>query len=457
MGLVLQASPGDASWVTKSLTAAEPKNAVDVNLGATWDLASKTAKITREWIREGEAVDVRDLIYEEEIQRLLLQLRVGLFHDVELRLQAPLIFNETRAIRFADGVSDVNSTLCCEGTSQLADDSSYPYNPRYPITTAPGERHRAGWGDMTFGIGWSPFVDYKDEAYPTLTLRADITAPTGKQRNPADLNALSSSDPAPVGMGLTVFDLSLGVSKRMREETPSFDPYFLLGAELPIPSEGQRKLGMDPPIKGRFLVGTEVIVYEDEKLKQRFALDFSFQTTYISTGRTYSELSEFLPNFNRTAVSRDPSPVKDSDYEYDDFNEPGHYANQVPGQKCGKIEGVACGELNQVDQYLNLQGQAAVHLQFTEFSLIRAGVQLQHDTGHFLTNEHTGTDLDPAGAAATCDGGNEQCSGVLNVVNSRGEDERSAYWDPRYDTPGRRIRIEQVMNWTFFVTGAATF
>ena len=55
-------------------------------------------EVTREWIREGQAVDVRDLIYEEEVQRLLLQLRVGIFHDIELRIQAPLILNENKAI-----------------------------------------------------------------------------------------------------------------------------------------------------------------------------------------------------------------------------------------------------------------------------------------------------------------------------------------------------------------------
>jgi len=446
-----------ASWLTRSLTAAEPNNTVDVNVGATWDLSSKTAKVTREWIREGQAVDVRDLIYEEEVQRLLLQLRVGIFHDIELRIQAPLILNENKAIRFADDVSNINSTLCCAGTSQLADDSSYPYNPRFPITSVPAERYRAGWGDMIFGIGWSPFVDSKDEAFPTLTFRADITAPTGTQRNPADVNALSKTNPASVGMGLTVFDLSMSVSKRMRQETPSFDPYFVLGAELPVASEKQRDLDIKPPIRGRFLVGTEFILYEEEESKQRYALDFGFQTTYVSTGRTYSELSEFLPNFDRTKVTRDRAPVKASDYVYDDFLNPNHYRNAAPGQSCGAVLNVLCGELNQVDQYLNLKGQAAVHLQFTEYSLIRAGVQIEHDTGHFLTNEHTGTDQDPANAPSTCDGGNEQCSGVLNINNSQGIDERSTHWDPRYDVPGRRIRIEQVVDWTFFVTGAATF
>lgn len=478
--LISVTSPAQASWLTKSLTAAEKNNAIDINLSASWDQSKKTAKITREWIRDGQNVDVRELLYEEHIQRLLLDLRIGLFHDVELRLRAPLVFREDRSLRFADEVSggvdgiEGNSTLCCkldastgEG-SQLADDSGRAtrLDPRFPILSAPAERYRAGLGDMTFGLGWSPFVDHKDEAYPTLTLRADVTAPTAKQRDPAELSALSKNEGGNVGMGLTVFDLSLGVSKRMRESTPSFDPYFLIGAEIPVATEGQKKLGMEPQIKGRFLIGTEILIYESKDVfMQRFGLDFSFQTKYVSTGRSYSELSSFLPNFNRTspaararATGEDPTiPVQDKEYIYEDFSNPAHYGNQVAGQSCGAVMGIACGELNQIDQYLELEGSAAVHIQFTEYSLLRAGFRLQHDTGHFLTNEHTGTDLDPSNAGSVCDNEDKTCAGVLNVVNSNGEDERSKYWDPRYDVPGRRIRIEQVLDWTFFITGAATF
>jgi hypothetical protein len=35
-------------------------------------------------------------------------------------------------------------------------------------------------------------------------------------------------------------------------------------------------------------------------------------------------------------------------------------------------------------------------------------------------------------------------------------DERNKYYDPRYDTPGRRFRIEEQTNFTFFVQATAT-
>ena len=68
--------------------------------------------------------------------------------------------------------------------------------------------------------------------------------------------------------------------------------------------------------------------------------------------------------------------------------------------------------------------------------------------------EGEGGEADPA-TDALCDGA--RCSGRVNARNSTGKDERSPYYDPRYDAPGRRFRLEESTHWTFFVSGGATF
>jgi hypothetical protein len=45
----------------------------------------------------------------------------------------------------------------------------------------------------------------------------------------------------------------------------------------------------------------------------------------------------------------------------------------------------------------------------------------------------------------------------VNAVNSRGEDERSPYYDPRYDQPGRRLRAEGIFTLSAFANLAITF
>jgi len=49
------------------------------------------------------------------------------------------------------------------------------------------------------------------------------------------------------------------------------------------------------------------------------------------------------------------------------------------------------------------------------------------------------------------------CLGRINRENSQGEDERSPYYDPRYDAPGGRFKATDILDVRFFATATATF
>ncbi len=103
-----------------------------------------------------------------------------------------------------------------------------------------------------------------------------------------------------------------------------------------------------------------------------------------------------------------------------------------------------------------MSGAIVLNLRPTRWFLIRTGFTAGFTTDHLLTTEPVGTDTDPDSAIdQTCDGAD--CVGRVNARNSLGQDERSPYYDPRYDQPGRRLRIEEILNLSFFVTAAATF
>src|SRR5687767_6153609 len=234
----------EAAWPTKVLTAVEKEKSIpDIHIEVTYDRLAKNARITREWIQEenGErvAIDVRELDFREITQTLSFALRLGIYRDLELHIIAPVILQNNSSIEFAEGVEN-RSTIT---GSINADDRAYDY--RFPITQVPAERERAGFGDMTFGLSFAPFVERKDEAWPTLTLRADIIAPTGKRRDPGDQDALPGPKSGGVGLGQTIFDLSIGLSKRMGDGTPTLDPYMLFGARIPVPTSSQKAIGMD--------------------------------------------------------------------------------------------------------------------------------------------------------------------------------------------------------------------
>lgn len=461
---VLFAASAQAAFPTRVKTAVEPGHMLpEFWLGVGFEHRRKSAKINREWVQRDEnsnaplaAEDVGDLDFSQYEHRLNLDLRVGIFRDLELRVRAPIVLAYRSSIDFQDGRSGTSTIF---GNSNFANNPAFDY--RYPITQVPAERQRAGFGDMVFGLAWSPLHDGKDEAYPTLTLAADITAPTGSRWDPADQAALVDTDgTGGVGLGQTVFDLSVGLSKRMRIGTPVFDPYVVLGARLPVATPTQRDLGMQPAFSGRVTVGSELVVHERVDKRQRYAIDVSFGLRYVGIGRTYSELSDYLPNFDQTKVpgNRAGSGLPIDAVTYDDYANPDNYASQVTGAQCGVNAGIPCGELNRVDEHLEMAGTFALHIQPSEWFTFRGGVTVGFVSNHMITAEKVGQDLDPADAAGqTCGGPDSPCVGRVNAQNSEGVDERSPYYDPRYDQPGRRLLAEGIFTLTAFATLAATF
>jgi hypothetical protein len=454
-------STATAAWPTRVLTAVEKDHPLpDINLGVSFDQHRQTARITREWVQEEggqrRALDVKELDYEEITRRMLLELRVGLFRDLEFHAVAPLVLQNDSSLGFASGVAG-QSTIW---GSPNADDPSDP--ARFPLTEVPASRERSGFGDMTFGLAWSPLVNGKDESYPTMTLRGDVTVPTGALRDPTDQDALPGGATGDVGLGQTIFDLSLGFSKRMSAGAPALEPYMIFGARLPVAGPSQKARGMEPPFVGYLKVGTEVLIHESPPEESRYAFDLGFGLRYTSVGRTYSQLSDYLPSFDQTLVPRNRASgvmAGPDEVLYGDYANPANYRSTLDGATCGKVAGVPCGELTRVEEHLSLSGALALHLQPTRFLLLRGGVSASYTTAHALTTERVGTDTDPASAAGqSCPAGSGvECVGRVNAVNSLGQEERSPYYDPRYDAPGRRLRAEDILDLSFFFTAAALF
>ncbi len=457
------AAPTEAAFPSRVLTAVEKGAPLpEVWLGVGFEHIQKSAKINREWVQRDSATnaplsaqDVGDLEFSEAQQRLNLDLRVGIFRDLELHIRAPIILAYSSEIGFQ---KNAGSTSTIFGNNINANNPNFDY--RYPITQVPASRQRGGFGDMTFGLSWSPLNDLKDEAYPTLTFVADIIAPTGNRRDPTDPESLpDSGSKGGMGEGMTVFNVSAVVSRRMRDKTPMFDPYIVFGARLPVATAAQKQIGMEPPFSGRVTVGSELVLKEDIEDKERYAIDFSFGMRYVGIGRTYSELSDYLPDFNQKLVPGNRGAGLPADaVTYDDYGNPANYNSQQDGALCGTVAGVPCGELNRVDEHLELKGSFALHLQPSKWLTFRGGVSLGFVSDHLMTAEQVGKDLDPESASnQNCGGIESPCVGRVNAQNSQGVDERSPYYDPRYDQPGRRLRVENIFTLTAFATLAATF
>lgn len=415
-------APVSAAQITDVPDAAEPDDPIDVQIDIGFELIRHTGLITRENTQPPpgdptgapRTADVKELEWERLRMRLLPRLEVGVFHDLAIFTEWPIIVHDAQRTRYAEGTDATNSTIARD----LAPNASPPVDG-WPETEGAGnnqqqiqdgkfgfpgkayndwavapdgtfEGYRAGLDNPRFGIRWSPLNNERDETKPTVTLQTDYTAPFFGQMNPTGDALADAAAPGPVTDGLHKFHFSIGTSKRFSV----FDPYFQLDYTIPFTGNVTPEvLGHQPRQFGGFIAGVEIVPYEDKKLKQKFALELQGSATYFSEGRDYSEVSDLFK------------------------------------------------EMTYTDQFVRIGAKAG--LRFKTYDVFFFGVQglFNYDTEHFLAIEDFGKDLDDA---------NDE----IDLDNPA---ERNVYYNPAIDTVGRRLRIEQSVQLGFLVNIGLTF
>jgi hypothetical protein len=403
----------NAAGITAVADAAEEGNPIDVVGSVSFDLMRHTALITRENTQAppddptaaARTANVKELQYEHLRYRLKPRLEIGVFHDLAIFTEWPVVLWDSQTTTFAEGTTSTNSTITrdrapaavppVDGWPQV--EGAGNASPQIQDGVAPGSAYgfpkngynnwrvgadgtwagyRQGLDNPTFGLRWSPLNNERDETKPTITLQADYTAPFFDFMDPTTDAIEDEGAPGPVANGAHRFHFSVAMSKRFL----ILDPYFLV--EYSIPFTGGKDghlLGMFPRQNGAFIAGLEVIPYEDKKRDQKFAIELQGMARYYSEGRDYSEVSDLFR------------------------------------------------EQTYTDQFVRVGGEFGIA--YNAFHVVTLDVRgiVNYDTEHFLTTEDFGKD----GADAN------------DEVDLKDPAERNPYYNPALDTVGRRLRIEQ--------------
>lgn len=440
-GAALSPAPARAAEITRVASSFDKDNPFDLDLWVGFERTQRRGKITRERHQDGHIADVLELRYTAIHQSLPMRLAIGLFHDLELHVAASYVFNvdqswwypsETLDDGVTPAVSDANSTVhnnCLDprGNVLSPDCVNGPGNGSKPIFNSQGETHRAGFSDVTFGLSWAPLSDKRDDTKPKWVLTFDYTMPTGIL-DPGSVmkpwNATALTDKGPIGDGAHRFSFSTAISKRLGAIDPYLKFMYTYGlatsnsqTNCNIPDAKKADLlgysencgkdpwvfentGLKPPHVGGFLFGAEFFPYDNPEKEQSVSIDIQLGAIYVSEGRGYNELSD------------------------------------------------AVGKLLYNEEYLSLGGSIGVYGRAAKYVQLRVNASLYTDTGHFLTTEPVGKDLDGA-----CRG--DASSRCVDLDNHSGE--ISPNFDFRYDMPGRRFRITEVTVFQVMATGVVNF
>lgn len=443
---------------------------------------------------EPRTVYNKEMDFTGQRAQLDVNLRAGIYKDLEFRLNVPYVFSNTRQLTYDNldanperNVDETNSsvdprTSCDDGSAgrciereaanvfaagdspaelvdQLDDFTAY----RYFELGEEVKHTRSGFAEPSIGLHWAMFNDQRDPTKATMLLGMDYTMP---------IVPVARRENSAIGRGMHELDFTLSSSKQFKW----IEPYFGLNYNLPIASarspireidvDNRGQVFVNPPMSGEITIGSEFIPYENIEKGQRYGIDLRFTFGYVSEGRDYTPLfdhftqsscngktlNEVLPQFDSNGQITNPDDVACAWIAREPANgeiKPVYDLEQAA--RDGNDDRFFTDGIMTVEGHGVFRGLFGLYLQPAQNFQFKALVSLEHTQEHFLTNSRTGRDAPDD---------DEAPDSPDDTVDLEGPDaalERNPVYNPTFDSAGERFRVQAYNTWMFMVTTAIQF
>ena len=400
-----------AAELTDVIDAADGDDPFDITATLSYKRTGKDALIKREnkYNKADNALTerIKEVNYKRVTHELIPQLRLGLWRDLELFIEAPITLTDTQDIGLADGLkqSTLSPNLVNINDSQLT-----------PT--------RAGFGDMLFKFRFAPISHERDESRGEWVLELGYRAPTGEVR------AYNNE-----GVGRGVHELVLGTAFSRRYGR--VEPYATFSLALPLAGSfdsafKQYKGAQDyilPGARSDFRFGIEFIPYEAPKQGSKFFINVEIGLGYQASGRDYSEMFDALA---RTANVCNANVNDCAVYNPDALDNNGRPEN---------FDGITT-----VQGFNKVRGQLGLGFYATEHFKLTAYFGVAHNTSHFISGAILGKDTNAAERGIQRPAENPQQKAEHNPVYVEAIDEL-----------GNRLYVEQTLLLDFRINLAVMF
>ncbi len=427
------------------IDAGDPDDPFDLRVEVNYLRTLRRAKVTREFhcaqgefasaggavdpcpnaSAYGELLHVKELRYERETHGMLPTLRVGLWHDLELKFEAPVILSDEQGVRYAGNGGNKKGVIVTQDTSTIAPDPTTGAARLFEIPQL-NLPNRSGFGDMLFMVRYSPLSQDRDAQRATWTLEVGYRAPTGEPMRFGNTG---------VGRGVHELELATGLSRRFAFA----DPYMRMSAILPFAASdslfkdyGDAQDYVGPGKRMALQLGSEFIPYQDPESGAKFFFDVGFSSEYQSKGRDYSELFDSIAAAQQGCVQGQMGPINDD--------------RGLPNVACfnpesrSQVAGLPLDGITTVDPFMTFELNLGAGIYATEAAKLSVDLALAHETEHFIGSADRGDDLDG--------------SGQIEPRNSTtwNPAEHNPTFSPAIDQLGRRIRMEETTVFTIGVS-----
>lgn len=422
-----------AAEVTDVASAFDEDNPFDFRFRFRYDHTEKRAQIKREL--EGLSptqqtiVTDRDLLYASRRDAIAMRAEVGLFQDLMLHAELPIVINDSEDYSFDQSggsacryppdpmpscVNATNSTTIVDGIVPPSGFDAVHGGVALPSTGAMifrgANRGATGGGGLdafdtfNFGITWAPVNQRRDDTKPTwvLALEPQISIGNVKSFDRTRPNANHA-----VSDGVHRIVARTAISHRWRW----VDAYMGFWYSYPIargdslfkdygPSEKLK----NPQQQGGTLFGLELVPFERPQQGHKIWIDLRGRLEGHFAGRGYSEIWELLASSPQLAC---------------DMNQAGYNPACDPKQTTNSYQNQPYTGITTIENYATLGVDLALGVQVGQHARFRTSFDYTHDQSHFITGEDIGVPTTPSGRVMLPNEFNPAYRAVVDQIGRR--------------------------------------
>jgi hypothetical protein len=437
-----------AAEITDVIDAADGKDPFDFTGDVMYRRHLRRAKVTREYncypsmraqdfqtcpyaSSNGQIVHVKELRYQRWTHEMVPRARFGLYKDLELVIEAPIVIHDEQSFKYAGNGGDPTGTsassipITAETSSIVPSTGQQLFNFNdHPTPT------RAGFGDMLFMLRFAPISFERDQSRGEWVIEAGYRAPTG---------TVMKSGNNSIGRGLHEVELATSFSRKYKFS----EPYMSFRGKMPFASSTYSLFkdywgSLDNPhpgLRADFDMGVEFIPYEKPSKGQKFYIDLGLGAGYQGKGRDYSEFFDVLALGARDCDANNDTNNRDNKPNCAFYNQDARSSMFGP-QAPLNYDGITT-----VEQFLRIRGHLGFGFYVSSNFKIAADFSLAHDTEHYISSAEIGKDIYAQG---------DQRGVFVPATNDQQRSEHNPAFVPNLDYIGRRIRIEET---TIFTMG----
>jgi hypothetical protein len=379
------------------------KDPFDFMLFPEFEWVQRKSSVSREGYDPMNPLGTDKVLDAKRVEYMLnLDLRIGLYKDFEAFLVFPFVLSDKTEYSSSGNYGDQVMT-------SFGMPSSGP--------------KRSGFGDMTWGLRYAPFQQWRDKYYPSWVLVFAHKAPTGKVRRGSN---------GAVGLGYHELHFETAVSRRIA----FVEPYFSFGGNLRIPSKSTLFKEYNSDTQGSvwpapdigMTMGVEFVPWEkrrkDGKPIRFVSLQLGGGIVYTFQGRGYSDLFE---GFGGSTCRKEGDCVEGQKKVRVDQNEKTLLSTQydwVAGET-GDVNPNLMDGITDIGAFSTYSVFFGFTAQPIEYLSIRFRFNYAYESSHVLTQAIVGNDLD----------GEKD----VQFSNSKGANEYNPVYNSSIDAPGKRF------------------